>query len=122
MVQEGKAHEAEDKKAREVIEKRNRLDGLVLEIEKTVGENKDKLAEADVQTVTAAVEKAKTALKEHENNADELEKATNELSQTWYKVAEQLYKQQQAQGGQPGSEQPEGEKPEGQGPIDTDAQ
>lgn len=119
MVNEGKAHEAEDKKAREVIEKRNRLDGLILEIEKTLGENKDKLAETDTKTVQEAVEKAKTALKEHENNAEELEKAMNELSQTWYKVAEQLYKQQ-GQGEQPGGQQEE--KPEGEGPIDTEAQ
>jgi molecular chaperone DnaK len=120
MVQDAKAHEAEDKKAREVIEKRNRLDGLILEIEKSLSENKDKLSEADKQTVDAAVQKAKAALKEYENNADELEKTTNELTQIWYKVAEQLYKQQ-ASGGQPGSAQ-EGEKPEGQGPIDTEAQ
>jgi len=125
MIGEGKAHEAEDKKARELVEKRNRLDGLVLEIEKTMSENKDKISEADTKTVQEALEKAKTALKEHENNAEELEKATNELSQTWYKVAEQLYKQQQPQGEQaqaePEQEKPE-DKPEGQGPIDTDAQ
>ena len=43
MVHEAKAHEAEDKKAREAVEKRNHLDGLILEVEKTLSENKDKL-------------------------------------------------------------------------------
>ncbi|MGE0206752.1 MAG: molecular chaperone DnaK [Candidatus Babeliales bacterium] len=117
MVNEGKAHEAEDRRARELVEKRNRLDGLILEIEKGISENKDKLAQSDVETVQATLEKAKAALKEHENNAEELEKATNELTQSWYKVAEQLYKQQ---GGQPGQEKQEEEKSEG--PIDTEAQ
>jgi molecular chaperone DnaK len=121
MVSEGKAHEAEDKKAREIVEKRNRLDGLVLEIEKALSENKNKLAESEVNSVEAELEKAKTALKEHENNAQELEKAMNELSQAWYKVAENLYKPQQAPDGQAGQT---GEKSSSehsdQGPIDTD--
>lgn len=118
MVQDAKLHEQEDKNAREVIEKRNRLDGLILEIEKSITENKEKLAEADVQAVTQAIEKAKSALKEHENNAQELEKATEELSKVWYKVAEQLYKQQ-APTEQP---QPNQEKKTDQGPIDTDTE
>lgn len=117
MVNEAKAHEGEDKKAREVIEKRNRLDGLILEIEKTLNEQKDKLSETDQQAATQAVEKAKTALKEHEQDGEQLEKATNELSQTWYKIAENLYKQQQASGA--ASEQQDETKQEE--PIDTDA-
>ena len=43
MVQEAKEHEAEDKKAKETVEKRNSLDGIILEVEKTLKENKDKL-------------------------------------------------------------------------------
>ncbi len=43
MVREAKDHEAEDKKAREAVEKRNNLDGMILEVEKTISENKDKL-------------------------------------------------------------------------------
>lgn len=124
MVQEGQTHEAEDKKARELVEKRNRLDGLVLEIEKTLGENKEKITQDEVKTVEAELEKAKTALKEHENNAEELEKATNELSQAWYKVAENLYKQQQAEGQQPEQTETDADKTSEEadkGPIDTDA-
>lgn len=95
MVSEAQLHEAEDKKLKEVIEKRNRLDSTILEVEKTLNENKAKLAESDVTTVQEALEKAKLALKEHENNADELQKATDELLQASYKVAELLYKQNQ---------------------------
>ena len=62
MVQEAKTHEEEDKKAREAIEKKNRLDGLIIDIEKTLEENKEKLSEEDVKTTQAALEKAKTAL------------------------------------------------------------
>jgi len=93
MVHEAQAHEAEDKKAREAVEKRNHLDGLVLNIEKTLSENKDKLAEADVQATQAALEKAKEALEKHADDAAELQKATDELIQASHKVAEILYKQ-----------------------------
>ncbi len=111
MVKEAAAHEAEDRKARETIEKRNRLDGLILDIEKTVAENKDKLPQEEVDKTNAALEKAKTALKEHADNAEELQKASDELLQASYKVAELLYKQ----------EKPEEEKKD-DGPIDVEAE
>ncbi|HEV2601999.1 MAG TPA: molecular chaperone DnaK [Candidatus Babeliales bacterium] len=97
MVADAKEHESEDKKNRETIEKRNKLDGMILQVEKTVKENKAKLAEADVVTVEAAIEKAKTALTEHADNGDELEKAHDELMQASYKIAEQLYKSAEQQ-------------------------
>ncbi|OGB97088.1 molecular chaperone DnaK [candidate division TM6 bacterium RIFCSPHIGHO2_12_FULL_36_22] len=112
MVKQGKEHEAEDKKARETIEKRNRLDSTILEIEKTLNENKSKLEEADVKTTQEAVEKAKVALKEHENNADELQKATDELVQASHKVAEILYKQAQEKQSDQTSNSDEGIDPE----------
>ncbi len=95
MVNEAKAHEAEDKKARETVEKKNQLDSTIMQVEKTVSENKDKLDQADIKATENAVEKAKQALKDHENNAEELQKATEELLQASHKVAEILYKQTQ---------------------------
>ena len=97
MVQDAKEHEAEDKKAKDAVEKRNRLDGMIMELEKTIKENKDKLEESEVKTTQDALEKAKAALKEHENNAEELQKATDELMQSSHKVAEKLYKEKAAQ-------------------------
>ena len=118
MVNEAKAHEAEDKRTRETIEKKNRLDGLILDIEKTVKENKDKLAESDVQSTEDALTKARTALTEHANNAEELQKATDELMQASHKVAEFLYKQNtSSQESAPESSAADESKEE---PIDTD--
>lgn len=118
MVQDAKSHEAEDKKTRDAIEKKNRLDGLILDIEKTVKENKDKLSEEDVKTTEQALEKARTALTEHANNPEELQKASDELIQSSHKVAELLYKKAQE------SQQPNAESKtdstSDQGPIDTD--
>ena len=124
MVKEAASHEAEDRKAREAVEKKNRLDTLILDIEKTLNENKEKLAQEDVDTTQAALEKAKTALTEHATNAEELQKATDELLKASHKVAELLYKQEQEKSGEnPGSGNdehgPHDKGPGDQGPIDV---
>ena len=64
------------------------------------------------------LEKAKIALKEHENNAQELQKATDELMQSSHKIAEILYSQKQ-EGAQTTPEDQD-DKKDGQGPIDAD--
>jgi molecular chaperone DnaK len=121
MVQEGKAHEEEDRKEREKIEKRNKLDSLISEVEKVMREQKEKISAEDEKTLNEAVEKAKSALKEHENNAEELQKAIDELSQSSYKIAEQLAKQSEAASTSESKEDGDGEaKKDDQGPIDTD--
>jgi len=95
MVQDAKAHEEEDKKARETLEKRNRLDSTIIEIERSIKENKDKLPEAEATSTGEAIVTAKAALKEHENNAEELQKATDTLMEASHKIAEIIYKQKQ---------------------------
>ena len=123
MVQDAVEHESQDKKERETVEKRNRLDALIIEIEKTVCENKDKLPEADVKAVEEALEKAKTALKEHADNGDELQKASDELLQASHKVAEYLYKQGQQESSASGSttsSDDHNNNGNGNGPIDAE--
>lgn len=95
MVQEAAAHETEDRKLREIVEKRNKLDTLILDIEKTLQENKGKLSEDEVTQTEEALTKAKTSLKEHENDSEELQKASDELLQASYKIAEIIYKKGQ---------------------------
>lgn len=126
MVNEAKTHEAEDKKAKETIEKRNQLDSTIMQVEKTLSENKEKLQKADIKATEEAVAKAKTTLKEHENNAEELQKASEELIQASHKVAEILYKQNQAQQAdktEPKADEQAGPNPgaqKGDGPIDAE--
>ncbi len=134
LVKEAQVHEADDKKMRETIEKRNHLDNLILQIEKTLSENKEKLPIAEVNDVEKALEVAKTTLKEQENDAEALQKASDELMQASYKIAEILYKDKGAQAN-PETENPsdcgsceggtcdehQDKKPKsGNGPIDAD--
>lgn len=93
MVKEAKEHESEDKKAKELVEKRNKLDSLITDIEKTLRENKEKLSQDDIKATEDAIEKAKNTLKENSENQEEIEKATEELLKSSSKVAEIIYKQ-----------------------------
>lgn len=125
LVKESQLHAEDDKKQREVVDKRNHLDSTIMQIEKTIKENKEKLPIAEVNSVEAAIETAKKALKENENDAQALAKATDDLIQASYKIAEILYKEKQQQAG-PEGQQTSGDQSTGEStnpndkPIDTD--
>ncbi len=102
MVKEAESHADEDKRKKEEIEARNRADSLVYQTEKLVRENRDKLSDADAQTVEAAIADTKKALEE--GGVDRINQATEALTQASHKVAEAMYKSgaQGAQAGGPG--------------------
>lgn len=119
MVQDAKEHEAEDKKIKETVEARNKLDGMIMQVEKTVEEHKDKISEADATELKAAVEDAKKDLKAKEHDLDGLKAAYETLSSKAQKVAQELYKQ--------GAQEPSSENKDNNdnndnqnGPIDTE--
>ncbi len=127
MVNEAKMHEEDDKQRKEVVDKRNQLDGLITNIEKTISDNKEKREADEVSKVEAAIEDAKKALKEHENDKDALQTAYDELLKASHGVAEKLYKQQQdaqpeAQDSDNKNDNSNDDSSNGQGPIDTDAE
>ena len=120
MVKDAQMHEADDKQARELIEKRNTLENMIIQVEKTIKENKEKLPIAEVNNLEKALETAKVALKEHEKDAAALTKATEELTQASYKVAEILYKEQPQADAQQETAAEQKSDQSGSGPIDTD--
>ncbi len=124
MVNEAKAHESEDKKAREAVEKKNQLDSTIIQVEKTLKENKEKLQAADITATEQAIEKAKAALKMHEHDAQALQKSTEELLQASHKVAEILYKQHAPQDGKADAQNASqgNSSSKGDGPIEAEAE
>src|SRR5438128_3947235 len=96
MMRDAEAHSAEDEKKKSVIEARNRLDGLVYSVEKTLAENKDKLSDSDAKSVEAAIADCKKALEG--TDIDAINRAADTLTQASHKVAEAMYKSG-AQGG-----------------------
>ena len=96
-VKEAERYEAEDKKRKEAVENKNKLDSLIFQVEKTVKDNGDKLSEEDKATVENAVKEAKEELASDDN--DRIVKATEKLSSDVQNVFAKLY--QQAQGANP---------------------
>lgn len=130
MVQDAKEHEADDKKLKETVEARNKLDGLILNTEKTIKEHKEKLPAEEVEKVEKALEQAKTDLKEKENDLEGLKKAAEDLMASAQKAAELIYKdaqqaQEQQKQGPADQKDTSSEKKDddndGQGPIDVEA-
>ncbi|MEZ5424799.1 MAG: molecular chaperone DnaK [Pyrinomonadaceae bacterium] len=94
MMKEAESHAGEDEKKKSVIEARNRLDGLVYNVEKSFGENKDKLDSGASAEIESAIADAKTAL--NGNDTDAMNNAFETLQTASHKLAEVLYSQQTA--------------------------
>ena len=69
MVDEAKAHEDEDNKRREAVETRNKLDATILQMEKLLAENGDKLPADSKTEVETALASAKEAFESEDDAA-----------------------------------------------------
>src|SRR5829696_6867776 len=90
MMKDAESHSADDARKREEIEARNRLDGLVYQMEKTLADNREKVG-AVASDVEAAIADAKKALAE--GGVEKLNDAFNRLQTGSHKLAEALYQQ-----------------------------
>lgn len=129
LVKEAQLHEEDDKKKKEVVEKRNNLDNLIMNMEKMVTENKEKLPIAEVETVEKAIQEAKDVLKDKSEDGEALQKAhddviaaSHKISEILYKEAQEKAKQEQTQNQEAAPEQKtEGsDKPNGKDTIDAE--
>src|ERR1700704_4981231 len=101
MVKDAEKNAAEDKKRREEIETRNRLDSMTYEVEKNSKEWADKLPAELKSKLDAAVERARKALRGDDLN--EIKAAQEELSKTFNEAGQSFYAQSQgAEGAAPG--------------------
>ena len=96
MVKEAEANAEADKRERERVEARNEADSLIYATEKSMSELGDKISGADKQKIQDAIAALKQALES--DNVDNIKAKTEELKQASYKIAEEVYKQQQAAG------------------------
>ncbi len=94
-VKEAEQFAEEDKKRREVIDSRNNLDAMCLNIEKVMKENGDKLSDEDKKSLTDAVEEAKKHLTSE--NIDEIKKATEDLTNVSNTVFTKMYQNMSTQ-------------------------
>jgi molecular chaperone DnaK len=105
MMKDAESHSAEDEKKKAAIEARNRLDGLVYSVEKTMAENKDKLDAAAAGEIESSISEAKTALAGED--AEAMNNAFERVQTASHKLAEVLYSQtaQPAGGSETGGEE-----------------
>ncbi|KYF58598.1 molecular chaperone DnaK [Sorangium cellulosum] len=92
MVSEAAAHEAEDKRRRDEIERRNKLDNLCYTLEKTISENKDKLPEGDVSALNGIIAEGRSAIEKQDDAAvtatlERLEKEAHRIASVMYEKA-----------------------------------
>ncbi len=90
MVTDAQAHSEEDRKRREEIEARNRLDSLIYASEKTFTENKGKLGASDIASFESALVDARKALEA--GGTESMNAAGESLQQASHKLAEAMYK------------------------------
>lgn len=106
MTKEAEMNAAEDEKKKELIDTRNRADGLIFTAEKSLKDLGEKVP-ADLRSdVEGKISALKEAMK-GEDKAD-IEAKTTELSDHLSKIGEQM---QSSAGSQPGEEQPTEEQP-----------
>lgn len=97
MVKDAEANAAADKEKREAVDAKNEADSLIYATEKSLKDLGDKVSGADKQKIEDAVAALKKALES--DNTSDIKAKTEELKQVSYKIAEEVYKQQAAQGG-----------------------
>ena len=88
---EAEAHADEDKKKRESIDAKNRLENAIYQAEKMPDEFKDKISEDDVKTIKDAVEEAKKVLNDSDSDKEKFEAASKALSDVLMPIGSKLY-------------------------------
>src|SRR5258708_39657242 len=102
MVKDAESHAVEDKKRREEIDARNRLDSMTYEVEKNSKEWGEKLP-ADLKAkLEASVERARKALRGDDMN--EIRAAQEDLTKTFSEAGQSFYAQNQNAQGSGGPE------------------
>ena len=99
MVRDAEAHAEEDKRFREMVDSRNKADGMVHAVEKALKDLGDKVSAEERAKVESALSDVRSALKG--DDKDVLEKKTEALAQASAAIAQRAYSQ--AEGG-PGAE------------------
>ncbi|HOZ79694.1 MAG TPA: molecular chaperone DnaK [Ferruginibacter sp.] len=100
MKAEARAHEAEDKLAKEKVEKINQADSLIFQTEKQLKEYGDKIPADKKAPIETALNKLKDAHKAQDIPA--IDTALAEMNTAWTAASEEIYKAQAAGAQQPG--------------------
>jgi len=96
MVKDAEAHAGEDRKFHELVDARNKADGLIHATGKSLKDLAEKVGDSEKQEIEAAIEALQEAMKGDDKEA--IEQKTEALAEKSGKLAERVYKEQAAQG------------------------
>ena len=96
MVKDAEANAAKDKEEREKIDVKNQADQLIYATEKTLGEIGDKISQDEKDKIKAGVADLREKIKSGDPAA--IKASMEALTKVSHKMAEELYKNAQAQG------------------------
>jgi molecular chaperone DnaK len=109
MIKDAEANKAEDEKRKALVDARNQADALIVQTEKTLKEAGDKIDAGEKANIESAVNELKEILKDENSTKEKIEEGIKKLTEASHKLAEAMYKQeqagQQAQGGNAGANQ-----------------
>jgi len=111
MVKDDAEHEAEDKARREIVDRRNKLDSMVYQMEKSLADTKDKLPADDVKKLEELLKEARAAVEKQDDEA--IKVATEKLEKESHRIAEAAYKAAGGDGAPPPGGAAGGGAPEG---------
>jgi molecular chaperone DnaK len=89
LIAEADRHATSDQDRRELVDLRNKADGLAYSTERALEEYAEHVGEAERQSLQAAIEKARSAI--DSADVDALRSAVDELSGLSYQMTETLY-------------------------------
>ena len=89
MVKDAAAHEAEDKRRREEIDRRNKLDNMCYQLEKQIADNKEKLAGTDVSSIESLIKDGRAAVEKQDD--DKVAEVLEKLEKEAHALASKMY-------------------------------
>ncbi len=96
LLKDAELHAEEDKKAKDLVLAKNEADTLIYSTEKSLKELGDKVDAETKLSVDSIIPRLKTAMEG--NDAEEIKRISEELSQAAHKLAEAMYKNAAEQG------------------------
>jgi molecular chaperone DnaK len=91
LIKDAELHAEEDKKKKDLVDARNQADALIYSTEKSIKDLGSKIDARTKGKVEAAIEPLKRAMEG--DNADEIRRLSEELTQASHKLAEAMYQQ-----------------------------
>ena len=92
MMKDAESHAEDDKRKREAVETKNRLDSMIFQTEKVINDNREKIPVGLISEAETAIADAKKAVEA--NSSDEFQTQLDNLTRVSHRIAESLYQQQ----------------------------